>query len=109
MFSNGGVLVYPSLVDNCPYVLLEAMSTGIPIVTSSKGGIPEIININHCVVGNSENYIKEMSKKVKNILLDRELYFEIQNEELQHIRKFSVSTMVNKTLRVYTNIIKNGN
>jgi glycosyltransferase involved in cell wall biosynthesis len=37
------VLVHPSLADAFPTVLLEALATGVPIVASAVGGIPEIV------------------------------------------------------------------
>ncbi|HDQ40868.1 MAG TPA: glycosyltransferase [Desulfonatronum sp.] len=37
------VLVYPSLADNHPLVVLEAMSRGLPCVAFASGGIPEQI------------------------------------------------------------------
>ena len=43
------VLVYPSLADNHPLIVLEAMSMGCAVVASAVGGIPE--QINHGVTG----------------------------------------------------------
>ena len=38
------VFVHPSLDDAFPTVLLEAMAAGLPVVASSVGGIPEIVD-----------------------------------------------------------------
>lgn len=37
------LFLYPSVADNCPLVILEAMSCGLPVVTFDTGGIPELV------------------------------------------------------------------
>lgn len=37
------VFLYPSLADNCPLVILEALACGVPIVAFETGGIPELL------------------------------------------------------------------
>jgi glycosyltransferase involved in cell wall biosynthesis len=40
--SAADVALVPSLWDNAPYALLEAMAAGLPVVAARVGGIPEI-------------------------------------------------------------------
>ena len=44
MISWSGVFVICSYVENAPLALLEAMASGVPVVASSVGGIPEIVD-----------------------------------------------------------------
>ncbi|HEX2958687.1 MAG TPA: glycosyltransferase family 4 protein [Chitinispirillaceae bacterium] len=43
LYCRSSILLAPSLFENAPYSILEAMSAMLPIVASASGGIPEII------------------------------------------------------------------
>lgn len=38
------VLVHPSLIDNSPNAVTEAMASGLPVVASNVGGIPSLVD-----------------------------------------------------------------
>ena len=39
----GRIMVVPSLAESFPYVVLEAAAAGLPLISTSVGGIPEIV------------------------------------------------------------------
>jgi glycosyltransferase involved in cell wall biosynthesis len=41
--SRAAMLILPSLEDNCPMVVLEAMAAGVPVVAAAVGGVPELV------------------------------------------------------------------
>jgi len=41
--NSRGIVVVPSLDENCPYAVQELANLGVPLIASKVGGIPELI------------------------------------------------------------------
>jgi glycosyltransferase involved in cell wall biosynthesis len=41
--ARAAMLVLPSLEDNCPMTVLEAMAAGVPVAAAAVGGVPELV------------------------------------------------------------------
>lgn len=83
------IVVIPSLWENFPLVLLEAMACAKPVIATSVGGIPEIINkkdFNGVLVPPSNSRI--LAKTIKNLLTD--------DQSLAKLSENSYSTAKNK-------------
>jgi glycosyltransferase involved in cell wall biosynthesis len=42
-FARASFLALPSLEDNCPMVVLEAMASSVPVIAARVGGVPELV------------------------------------------------------------------
>ena len=68
-YACADILLYPSMQDNCPLVVLEAMSCGLSVVTFNTGGIPELVQ--HKKTGHIAKYkdVDDLTKGI-NLLLN---------------------------------------
>lgn len=69
-YSTLDIFMYTSLADNCPLVVIEALSCGIPIVAFNTGGVPELVR-NGCdgFVAGYKN-VDELSYYIEKLLDD---------------------------------------
>lgn len=65
-YQQAKVLLYPSLTEGMPNTILEAMATGLPVIASPVGGIPEIIDHNVNGILLKTNTPEEMAEQIKN-------------------------------------------
>lgn len=42
-FKRASLLALPSLEDNCPMAVLEAMAAGVPVLAANVGGVPDLV------------------------------------------------------------------
>ena len=77
IYLDSDIFILPSLSEGVPKVLLEAMASGIPIIATNVGGIPDIINDleNGILVppGNSEAIADAVKMIIKNNSLQKKL------------------------------------
>lgn len=69
---NTDVFVYPTENDCFPLVVLEAMSLGLPVITSDQGALSEIVD--HGVTGEilKSNSPKELAAVMRKLIKDKE-------------------------------------
>lgn len=110
-FSASDILLYPSMADNFPLVILEAMSCGLPIVAFDTGGIKEavidkingyiakhndtndlILGINY-VLGLNENHLAKISADSRERI----------------IKHFNADKMISEYFELYESVLKNSN
>lgn len=98
IFQQMDVFVLPTLRDNLPLALLEAMSYGLPIVASAVGSIPEILTAN---VGRivPPNNVRKLYDALDELYGDQVKRHQLGRAARQaHARYFTDERMLNETL-----------
>ena len=101
------VYVTPSMQDNLPNTIMEAMACGVPCVGFNIGGVPELIN--HGING----FIAE-PKNVDSLaegiisVLSEDIYKNYSDNCVSKVAsEYSYSVIVSKYLEIYKNALKN--
>ncbi|MEW6610798.1 MAG: glycosyltransferase [Patescibacteria group bacterium] len=106
-YAASGLLLYPSLADNCPLVILEALSSGLPVLAFSTGGIPELIE------HKQQGYIA-MYNDLPDLLYGFQWLMNLPHDQAQAmsrscrnraLEKFTLEKMVNEYLKLYYAIL----
>lgn len=96
-YSHAKVMIYPTLEDNLPNVILESVSCNTPVVSYDTGGCKEAINKAGIVVpsGDINKLIEETIKLFHNNSKDKFIY-----------KSFVANEQYKKYLNLYNELIK---
>jgi glycosyltransferase involved in cell wall biosynthesis len=108
IYLDSDIFVLPSLWEGMPLTLLEAWASGLPVILTSVGNIPELcVNMENAWIiepGNAMDLFNAMFELIKS----DELRDRLGRNGLMTVRKnYSWSTVAQKTLHLYKNICKN--
>ncbi|MCX6702063.1 MAG: glycosyltransferase [Candidatus Zambryskibacteria bacterium] len=98
------IFTLTSIKEGLPYTILESGLAGLPVIASSIGGIPDIIdnNINGILVEKTNT--KEITKALEYMIdnpNERKLFGLKLQEKIE--KEFSLKQMLEKTIKVYEN------
>jgi len=87
LYANSSLFLLPSLFENSPYVLLEAMAAGLPVVATTGSGIEEIVNHGKNGLLFSPENISEMISHITALFMNRERAMDMGKNNIAFIRE----------------------
>ncbi len=102
-YINGfDIFVLPSIKEGLPYVILEAMHAGVPVIATDVGGIPDFIlhkKTGFLVPPKSPGHL---ASAIKRLALDKKMRETISiNAKEMLKKKFGFNAMIKKTIALY--------
>lgn len=99
------VFILPSETESFGVAALEALSMGVPVVSSNTGGIPEV-NI-HGVTGYTSNVgdVEDMAKNVLKVVADDNTLKQFRANAIERARKFDVKEVVQRYEELYQELV----
>jgi hypothetical protein len=108
LFSEADIFVFPSKfpVEAQPLVLLEAMSSGCAIITSSVGEIPSTVDLSCAIVLSDPDKVK-IADSIKILVNDSEMRLKMQSQSVKRAKEyFSVERYVKDWEEIFSVLSK---
>ncbi len=107
-YSAADIFVIPSLEDNLPNTVLEAMACGTPVVGFDTGGIPDMVRNSQTGFTAQFKNSKDLAQKITQVLEDDELRGAMSQQSRAIIQKeYSLEIQAKAYIEIYQEIIKN--
>jgi glycosyltransferase involved in cell wall biosynthesis len=97
-----GVII-PSIKEGMPFVALEAMQAGKPIIASNVGGIPEALGEAAVLIDPGE--FKNLDKYIEINFFDEKKSAELSKKALERSKLFTEEKMLNETEKIYKRLL----
>lgn len=105
-YQKAWVCAVPSVWDNSPNTVYEAMACGVPVVATRVGGIPELVENNITGALVPPNDPAALAEALCNVLSNRTLRWEMGTaSRVKAMSAFSVANITAATLRFYRNAL----
>jgi L-malate glycosyltransferase len=102
LFASADVFVHPSVEEGMGQVVVEAMLSGVPVITSDAGGLPEVVGEYGVVVPRGDAHA--LAEAIGAGLSQWKP--SLERAASRAAEYFSVESMVDRTLEVYSEILE---
>ena len=104
-YRDADIFVLPSTTEAFGVVFLEAMASGLPVIGTDVGGIPEIIRDGQNGLLVPPNQPDLLANAIIELLSNRDLYLRMQKMGAETVLSFTVEKMMRCTYQVYAAVL----
>jgi glycosyltransferase involved in cell wall biosynthesis len=96
------MLVVPSIIEATPYVILEAMEAGLPVVASSVFGIPEMVEDGDTGLLVPPDDVEALERAIESLQADPDRRRAMGKNALERFSaRFTLDRCVRETIEIY--------
>ena len=108
LYSLAKIFILPSYAEGLPIGILEAMASGLPVISTPVGGIPELVEdgTNGFLVRAGD--VEAIAEKISLLLGDSELRKDMGQNNIKKVReKFDVEVILNQLENHFNSVLIN--
>lgn len=104
-YRAASMMVLPSTNEPFGRVVVEAMASGVPVIATRSGGIPEILTHMQNGLLVPENDAVAISEAIMKLLCDGSLKRRITEEGLKNAERFNMASHIEKMVKVFSRVM----
>ncbi len=105
-YAASDVFVFPTIYEPFGLVIVEAMASGLPVITSRVAGAADFMKDGvDCLLLNNPSNVNELATKIELLLSNAELRKTMAERARMTAEKLSWDAVAEKTLEVYNSIL----
>jgi glycosyltransferase involved in cell wall biosynthesis len=105
LLEQADVFVLPSYNEGLPMALLEAMSWGLPVITTAVGGIPELVISHENGLLLQPGQIQELSAAMQSLIIDRELKQRLGENARESVKSLDIKDYIVHLSDIYRSVL----
>ncbi len=110
LYRSADVMVNPSLADNMPISVLEALASGVPVVSTRVGGVPHLVQHGKTALLVPPGDVDAMAKAVIRVLEDPDLADRLVVAGLAEVQQYTWPSVRQSLQSVYIDaLMETGN
>jgi glycosyltransferase involved in cell wall biosynthesis len=106
LYNSATAFIFPSLYEGFGLPPLEAMASGLPVISSNLSSLPEVVG-NAALPINPED-VDDIGQAIVRVFSDEDLRRDLRKKGLARAKKFSWQKTAEMTLEVYEGVARKG-
>lgn len=105
-YKSADLIVLPSIWDEpAGLTIIEAMSSGTPVITTNVGGIPEYIGDNNCIVlDRDEDIIENIAENIQLVYENKNKYQRMAENAKKYAQKYNTKSYYREFCKIMEEI-----
>ncbi len=101
LYRASDLMINPSLVDNMPNSVLEALASGVPVVSTNVGGVPYMVEHGKTALLVPPGDPQAMAEAILRVLEDAPLARALRDAGLHYVQQYAWQSVRPRLLQVY--------